>query len=101
MNEYELGKDVAEIKLRLAALEQLIARSQTPPAEFGDLIVQGGMQTAGGFCEGTYDCFADGSRFKIGDRTRIGFYGHETCPGSTTLGDGSSWRLVPGSCNCP
>jgi hypothetical protein len=49
------------------------------------------------FVEGTYDCFVAGTLFDIGRRETIGFY-RATCPGTTTLGDGSSWRLVPGSC---
>lgn len=99
MNEYELGKDIAEIKMRLAALEELITQSQTP-IEFDDLIVKGGIQAGITFCEGTYECYIGSTRYNIGDRSRIGFYGHEICPGTTSLSDGSQWKLIPGTCNC-
>ncbi len=73
----------------------------------GDTLIGKG-QMRGTFCEGTYDCFVasrprhDGTpgRFQIGDRPRIGFWNVETCKGSTTLGDGSQWTLVPGTCRC-
>ena len=68
----------------------------------GSTILRGGVpQTLRGqFCEGSYDCITPGTIFKEGDRTNIGFYQVETCPPNTTLDDGSSWRLRPGSCNC-
>jgi len=53
-----------------------------------------------GCCEGTYNCVADGTIYKIGDQSKIGFFDKATCPGSTTLADGSTWNLVPGTCSC-
>ncbi|MEL7449436.1 MAG: hypothetical protein AAFN78_09520, partial [Pseudomonadota bacterium] len=55
---------------------------------------------AASMCEGTYVCIVGSNQFNIGDRTRIGFWGKETCPGSTTLADGSVWNLLPGTCAC-
>jgi hypothetical protein len=51
-------------------------------------------------CEGLYNCAGDGTIFKVGDRSIIGFWGPKTCPGATTLGDGSVWNLVPLTCKC-
>lgn len=48
--------------------------------------------------EGTYLCYKDGSVFKIGAKETIAFWNRATCPGSTTLGDGSKWNLIPGTC---
>jgi hypothetical protein len=94
-----LGKDIGELKSRLAEVERLV-RERPAPQVFTDLIVKGEIQKGGTHCEGTYDCFSDGTIFKIGTRSRIGFWEVETCPGSTTLGDGSQWRLIPGTCKC-
>ena len=52
------------------------------------------------FCEGGYIASSSGSVFSEGDASVIGFVGLETCPGTTTLGDGSDWDLIPGVCNC-
>ena len=54
----------------------------------------------GSWCEGKYDCYASGKKFSFGDRTVIGFADVESCPLTTTLGDNSWWKLIPGSCSC-
>ena len=51
-------------------------------------------------CEGLYNCAGGGTIFKVGDRSIIGFWNVHTCPGTTTLGDGSVWNLVPLTCKC-
>ena len=51
-------------------------------------------------CEGLYNCAGSGTIYTVGDRSIIGFWGPKTCPGSTTLGDGSVWNLVPLTCKC-
>ena len=104
MDEYQIGKDIGKIKARLAALEKIVSKAAAARGSdlTGNLILPDGMPegpAAAGFCEGTYECFIDGTTFSIGDRSTIGFY-RETCPGSTSLGDGSHWRLIPGTCRC-
>ena len=55
------------------------------------------------FCEGTYQCYVGGDVFHIGQTSTIGFYikdDNATCPPTTSLEDGSEWKLIPGSCRC-
>jgi hypothetical protein len=92
--------------LLMLALGFLLGRALRTPREGqsleGSTILRGGLPPTlrGQFCEGSYDCITPGSIYQAGDRTTIGFYQVETCPPNTTLGDGSSWRLRPGTCNC-
>ena len=95
--------------LLLLAIGFLIGRLLRTPREaqhlLGSTIIVGeiprSLRGRGQFCQGTYDCITGGSIYSPGDRTTIGFWQVENCPPNTTLGDGSSWRLRPGTCDCP
>jgi hypothetical protein len=78
-------------------------RKESEPVLGPDLIVKGGVPksaTSAGHCEGTYNCTTGSAAFPLGTKSKIGFWSVATCPGSTTLGDGSGWTLIPLTCFC-
>ena len=58
------------------------------------------LAAGGTHCEGLYNCTGSGGLYTVGDRSIVGFWGVHTCPGSATLGDNSTWTLVPLTCKC-